>query len=116
MNSDLVCKCLDLNELIKNTDEYKALIEAEKIMEESEEVSLLAYKKDMVIVELEDAMKHYGKNSEESLKVEKKLAETTYLLNSHPLVIDYKNKLNTLNSLYKQIEKILFKGLKDEVC
>ena len=102
--------------LSKKTDEYKALLNAEKLMEESDEVSLLAYKKDMVIVEFEDALKHYGKNSPEALLIEKKLAEATFLLNSHPLVVDYKTKLNTLNKLYKQIEKVLFKGLKEELC
>ena len=116
MNSDLVCKCLDLNELIKKTNEYKDLIAAEKLMEESEEVSILAYKKDMIIVEFEDALKHYGKNSAEALLIEKKLAEQTFLLNSHPLVVDYKNKLNVLNDLYKQVEKVLFKGLKEDIC
>ena len=113
MNSELMCKCLDLNDKLKDSTEYKELVKAEKDMQEDEQVCLLSYKKDMRILDLEDAMKHYKENSIEVLKAQKALSEATYELNNNELVKIYKEKLETLNELYKKIEDILFKGIKD---
>ena len=98
---------------IVNADEYRNLLKAEKEMEQSNEVMILSYKKDMAIVDYEDALKHYSRNSIEVLKAEKILSETAYNLNQHPLVKSYKENLDKLNQLYEEIDKIIFTGIKD---
>lgn len=113
MNEELLNQISILKENIVNSDEYRNLLKAEKEMEQSNEVMILSYKKDMAIVDYEDALKHYSRNSIEVLKAEKILSETAYNLNQHPLVKSYKENLDKLNQLYEEIDKIIFNGIKD---
>lgn len=113
MNEELLNQISILKENIVNSDEYINLLKAEKEMEQSNEVMILSYKKDMAIVDYEDALKHYSRNSIEVLKAEKILSETAYNLNQHPLVKSYKENLDKLNQLYEEIDKIIFTGIKD---
>ncbi|MDY2727868.1 MAG: YlbF family regulator [Candidatus Onthovivens sp.] len=113
MNEELLNQISILKENIVNSDEYRNLLKAEKEMEQSNEVMILSYKKDMAIVDYEDALKHYSRNSIEVLKAEKILSETAYNLNQHPLVKSYKENLDKLNQLYEEIDKIIFTGIKD---
>lgn len=113
MNEELLNQISILKENIVNSDEYRNLLKAEKEMEQSNEVMILSYKKDMAIVDYEDALKHYSRNSIEVLKAEKILSETAYNLNQHPIVKSYKENLDKLNQLYEEIDKIIFTGIKD---
>ena len=113
MNEELLNQISILKENIVNSDEYRNLLKAEKEMEQSNEVMILSYKKDMAIVDYEDTLKHYSRNSIEVLKAEKILSETAYNLNQHPLVKSYKENLDKLNQLYEEIDKIIFNGIKD---
>lgn len=112
MELELLDLVLNLKEEIKNSQEYKDLIISEEKMSKSEEVMVLSYRKDMSLMNYEDGLKHFSKNSQELLNLEKNLAESTYNLNNHPLVKDYKDKLEKLNLLYKEVEEIIFKGIK----
>lgn len=112
MELELLDLVLNLKEEIKNSQEYKDLIISEEKMSKSEEVMVLSYRKDMSLMNYEDGLKHFPKNSQELLNLEKNLAESTYNLNNHPLVKDYKDKLDKLNLLYKEVEEIIFKGIK----
>ena len=113
MNEELLNQISILKENIVNSYEYRNLLKAEKEMEQSNEVMILSYKKDMAIVDYEDALKHYSRNSIEVLKAEKILSEAAYNLNQHPLVKSYKENLDKLNQLYEEIDKIIFTGIKD---
>lgn len=113
MNEELLNQISILKENIVNSDEYRNLLKAEKEMEQSNEVMILSYKKDMAIVDYEDALKRYSRNSIEVLKAEKILSATAYNLNQHPLVKSYKENLDKLNQLYEEIDKIIFTGIKD---
>lgn len=112
MDSELLFKLNELRELIENTNEYKELLLAEEKMSTNEEVMLLAYKKDMALVEYEDSLKHYSKNSKEVLFLSENLAKAVYNLNNHEDVLNYKNKLDQLNLLYSEIEEVILKGIK----
>lgn len=112
MDEKLVEKLSLLKTEIIRSKEYQEFIEIEKKLTSNEEVMVLSYKKDMALVEYEDGLKHYSKNSQELININKKLAEATYNLNNHPLVKEYKKKLDALNKLYLEVENIIYKGIK----
>ncbi|MDY4936779.1 MAG: YlbF family regulator [Candidatus Onthovivens sp.] len=112
MDEKLVEKLSLLKTAIINSKEYQEFIEIEKKLTSNEEVMVLSYKKDMALVEYEDGLKHYSKNSQELININKNLAEATYNLNNHPLVKEYKKKLDALNKLYLEVENIIYKGIK----
>ena len=51
-----------LKEELKNSKEYKQLKQFEKELENNKDIQLLVYKKDMLIVKLEDILKYKDKN------------------------------------------------------
>src|SRR5574344_2300146 len=115
MNEKLLEDLNCLKESIKESDEYKDVLNKNSLLENSDEVKLLSYKKDMAIVEYEDALKHYNKNSQEVLNVEKVMAKSIYELNNHKLVKEYNASFAKLNNVYEEINQELFsfyKGVK----
>jgi Protein of unknown function (DUF964). len=108
MNEKLNNDITNLKNSIINSDEYKNLQEKNQAIENSDEVKVLSYKKDMAIMEYEDALKHYNKNSKEVLDCESKMSKAIYNLNNHPLVIEYNLAYKELNLIYKEINKELF--------
>lgn len=105
MNKELLDIIDKIKEEIKNTNEYKIFLKCEEELNNSDEVKLLSYKKDMMIVEYEDALKHYNKNSKEVLLKEENLSKSIYNLNNHEIVKRYNEALNNLNKLYDKINK-----------
>ena len=77
-------------------------------MNADKEVMLLAYKKDMASVEFDDALKHFGENSNEAKEALKKLHEAKYNLDSHPVVKEYNNAYKEVRLLYEHVSKELF--------
>ncbi len=113
MNLELLNKIDKLKEDVKESNEYKNLEIATKEMENDEEIQLLCYKKDMIILEYEDATKIYKKNSEELLDIQKKLANIMEVINSKEKVIQYNNALNEYNKLLEYINKEVFGVIND---
>ncbi len=111
MNLDLLNEVYKLKELIKSSDEYRTLLAADKKLSESEEVSLLAYKKDLAICDYEDTLKHFNKNSEEALKSFRNLNETIKNMNDQIDVKEYNKSLVALNLMLTDVQDIIFKGL-----
>lgn len=112
MKEELLEKLILLKTEILNSSEYQNFTKAEQILTSNEEVMILTYKKDMALLEYEDGLKHYSKNSKELINLNKNLAKATYNLNSHPIVVEYKKQLNNLNKLYLEIENTIYKGIK----
>ena len=108
MEITLLEKCFLLKDLIHETNEYKELIASEGKMSNSDEVKVLSYRKDIAIMEYEDSLKLGKEFSSIAIESKKKLSEAIYKLNNHPLVVDYKNKLENLNNLYKEIDDLIF--------
>lgn len=113
MEISLIDKILDLKEELLNSKEFLDFKGAELGLENNDEVALLSYKKDMAIVEYEDTLKHYSRNSNEALKSNKLLSEAIFKLNENPLVKEYNSSLDTLNNLLRDIESRIFEGIDD---
>lgn len=108
MNIKLLDDSIILKDCIKNSKEYLTLLEKNKALENSDEVKILSYKKDMAILSYEDALKHYDKNSIEVLKEEKAMSAAIYNLNNHPLVKEYNLAFRDVNKIYQKINNELF--------
>jgi Protein of unknown function (DUF964). len=108
MNEKLLIDLVNLKEILKKSNEYEALSTKNQKLEESDEVKLLSYKKDMAIMNYEDALKHYDKNSLEVLSAEKAMSKAIYDLNNHPLVKEYNLAYRDLNEIYLKINHELF--------
>ena len=102
-----------LSEKIKESDVYKEYLNSEKEIENSEEVALLSYKKDMALVQYEDALRHFDKNSKEVLEASRHLSKAIFSLNNHELVVKYNKKLANLNYFLNEINKELFGEIYD---
>ncbi len=108
MNEQLLNDSIDLRNKILDSEEYKKVKLKNKEMECSDEVKILSYKKDMAIMNYEDALKHYDKNSVEVINAEKEMAKAIYNLNNHPLVKEYNKMFAELAAIYKDINFELF--------
>lgn len=102
-----------LSEKIKESDVYKEYLNSEKEIENSEEVALLSYKKDMALVQYEDALRHFDKNSKEVLEASRHVSKAIFSLNNHKLVVKYNKKLANLNYFLNEINKELFGEIYD---
>lgn len=114
MNEKLLDDLIELKECILNSLEYKDVILKNKMLEESDDVKILSYKKDMAILNYEDSLKHYPKNSLEVLNEEKNMAKAIYNLNNHKLVKEYNEAFAKLSNIYKDINFELFSFYKME--
>ncbi len=108
MNEKLLNDSIDLRNKILDSEEYKNLFLKNKEMESSNEVKILSYKKDIAIMNYEDALKHYDKNSIEVIDAEKDMAKAIYNLNNHPIVKEYNKAFAELAGIYKSINLELF--------
>lgn len=116
MNEEIYQKAEKLKEILENDPRIIRLNEAEKRMDESEEVMALAYKKDMAAVKYSDTLNHFSEDSEEAQKALKELHEAKFNLDSHPLVKDYLKSYKEVRELYEEINKILFSSFSVDLC
>ena len=94
-----------LKEELKNSIEYKQLKQFEKELENNEDIQLLVYKKDMLIVKLEDILKYKDKNSVEVLMIQKEINDCLTKINSFEIVKKYNKALSEFNALLDKINK-----------
>lgn len=114
MNESLLNDLLDLRNKVLNSEEYKNLIIKNELIEKSDDVKILSYKKDMAILKYEDALKHYSKNSLEVLNEEKNMAKAIYNLNNNELVKEYNKAFEKFSAIYDEINLELFSFYKME--
>lgn len=100
--SELIYK---LKEELKNSIEYKQLKQFEKELENNKDIQLLVYKKDMLIVKLEDILKYKDKNSVEVLMIQKEINDCLTKINSFEIVKKYNKALSEFNALLDKINK-----------
>lgn len=108
MNVELLDKIDALKKEIENSEEYKELLRHNEILENSDDIKILSYRKDVAIFEYQEALKHFNKNSIEVIGKEKVMAKSIYDLNNHELVKNYNKAFASLNSIYKEINVLLF--------
>ena len=89
----------------KLTKEYKQLKQFEKELENNKDIQLLVYKKDMLIVKLEDILKYKDKNSVEVLMIQKEINDCLTKINSFEIVKKYNKALSEFNALLDKINK-----------
>ena len=94
-----------LKEELKNSKEYKQLKQFEKELENYKDIQLLVYKKDMLIVKLEDILKYKDKNSVEVLMIQKEINDCLTKINSFEIVKKYNKALSEFNALLDKINK-----------
>lgn len=114
MNERLLEDSIKLRNEILNSEEYKNVVIKNRLMESSDEVKILSYKKDMAIMNYEDALRHYDKNSLEVIDAEKNMAQAIYNLNNHQVVKEYNKAFEELSNIYKEINSELFEFYKLE--
>lgn len=108
MNESLLNKLLELKNIIENDENVLKLKELDEKLDVNEDVMKLSYKKDMMIVEYENALKHFGENSKELLNAQKNLHLAKLELDSYPLVKEYNECYSKVRLLYKKINDTLF--------
>ena len=108
MDKELYDALLKLKESIENDSRVLALNEVDARLSSNEEVMKLSYKKDMAVIEYEDAINHFGQTHEITLKAQKKLYEAKKELDSHPLVKEYNQKYQEVRLMYNHINEELF--------
>ena len=94
-----------LKEELKNSIEYRQLKQFEKELENDKDIQLLVYKKDMLIVKLEDILKYKDKNSVEVLMIQKEMNDCLTKINSFEIVKKYNKALSEFNALLDKINK-----------
>ncbi|MDY2724344.1 MAG: YlbF family regulator [Candidatus Onthovivens sp.] len=94
-----------LKEELKNSIEYKQLKQFEKELENNKDIQLLVYKKDMLIVKLEDILKYKDKNSVEVLMIQKEINDCLTNINTFEIVKKYNKALSEFNALLDKINK-----------
>ena len=108
MNSALYNELYELRRLFKSDERVHRLEELDQKLNENEEIMKFSYQKEMAIVEYEDALKHFGKNSLEVQKAQQKLAKSKLELDNHPLVKEYYLALRDVREMDRQINQKLF--------
>lgn len=108
MNNALYEELCKLRDQIKNDPRFITLHELDEKLNQDEEVMKLAYQKEMAIVAYEDALNHYGKNSEELKKAQQNLAKCKLNLDNHPLVKEYYLALQKVREMDRKVNEKLF--------
>ncbi len=112
MNEKLFEKVSKLKEEIANSSEVKELNRLNSLLENDEEVMKLCYKKDCAVTKFEDALKHFGENSDEALAAQKELHQAKLALDSNKLVQKYNEQFKIVRKIYDKINEEIFNPFK----
>ena len=75
MNEDLILEVYKLKEVLENDPRVKDMLEAERIMENDEDVMRLSYRFSIANDEYNEALRHFKIDSGEARNAQKKLYE-----------------------------------------
>ena len=108
MNEKLFEKVSELKAEIDNSPEVKELNRLNSLLENDEEVMKLCYKKDCAVTKYEDALKHFGENSDEAIQAQKELHQAKFELDSNELVKKYNEQFKIVRKIYDKINEKIF--------
>lgn len=108
MNEILLKKLTLLKTEIETHPDVNKLNELDKLLNESEQVMKLAYRKDVALTQYEDAVRYFGENSSEALKAQKALYQAKLELDENSLVKEYNNQYKKVKKLYDKINEEIF--------
>jgi len=111
MNQILFEKVNQLKAEIANSPEVKELNRLNSLLENDEEVMKLCYKKDCAVTKYEDALKHFGENSDEAISAQKELHQAKLALDSNDLVKQYNEQFKIVRKIYDKINEEIFNPL-----
>ena len=105
-----------LKEQLNNDPRVIALNESEKKMNESEDVMVLSYRKDVALDHYNQLLKYYSDDSKVVVKARQDLATAKKELESHPLVREYLSNYQQVRLLFEQVNQTLFSMLNNDMC
>ena len=108
MNQSLLEKASKLKEEIDSLPEVQELEKLNKLLNDDEDVMRLCYKKDMCVTKYEDALRHFGDNSDETLRAQKALHQAKLELDENPLVKQYNEQYKKVRKIYDRINEEIF--------
>ena len=111
MNQSLLEKASKLKEEIDSLPEVQELERLNKLLNDDEDVMRLCYKKDMCVTKYEDALRHFGDNSDETLMAQKALHQAKLELDENALVKQYNEQYKKVRKIYDRINEEIFNPL-----
>lgn len=108
MNQILLEKVTNLKNEIENSPEVKELNRLNELLENNEEVMKLCYRKDVCISNYEDALKHFGENSNEAKEAQKLLHQAKLALDENEVVKQYNEQFKIVRKMYDKINEEIF--------
>ena len=108
MNQSLLEKASKLKEEIGSLPEVQELERINKLLNDDEDVMRLCYKKDMCVTKYEDVLRHFGDNSEETVRAQKALHQAKLELDENPLVKQYNEQYKKVRKIYDRINEEIF--------
>ena len=108
MNQNLLEKASEIKAEIESLPEVIELKRLDKLLNENEEVMKLCYKKDIAATKFEDAVRYFGKESDEANKAQKALYQAKLELDQNELVRQYNEQYKKVRKIYDKINEEIF--------
>lgn len=116
MDEKLFNSLRNLKLSIDNDPRVVLLNNLEEEMNKNEEVMLLSYKKDMLCLKFEDALKIYPSDSKKVREIQHLLYEAKLALDTHELVTKYNKAYCEVKKMYQEINDLIFKDFSKHKC
>ena len=108
MNQNLLEKAYEIKAEIESLPEVIELKRLDKLLNENEEVMKLCYKKDVAATKFEDAVRYFGKESDEAEQAQKALYQAKLELDQNELVKQYNEQYKKIRKIYDKINEEIF--------
>lgn len=108
MNQNLLEKASEIKQEIESLPEVIELKRLDKLLNENEEVMKLCYRKDVAATKFEDAVRYFGKESDEAAQAQKVLYQAKLELDKNELVKAYNEQYKEVRKIYDKINEEIF--------
>ena len=108
MNQNLLEKASQIKQEIESLPLVIELKRLDKLLNENEEVMKLCYRKDVAATKFEDAVRYFGKESDEANEAQKVLYQAMLELDKNELVKQYNEQYKKVRKIYDKINEEIF--------
>ena len=108
MNQNLLEKASEIKQEIECLPEVIELKRLDKLLNENEEVMKLCYRKDAAATKFEDAVRYFGKESDEAAEAQKVLYQAKLEMDQNELVKAYNEQFKKVRKIYDKINEEIF--------
>ena len=108
MNQNLLEKASKIKQEIKSLPEVQELKRLDKLLNDNEEVMKLCYRKDVAATKFEDAVRYFGKESDEAAEAQRALYQAKLELDQNELVKAYNEQYKKVRKIYDKINEEIF--------